>query len=121
MDGVLPKRTMIEGYGKGSFRISGDSYEGSVLLSTRSIFAWDVTMPDDISAASLEPLLTANPDTEILLIGAGTTFSRPDPELQQSLRARGIIMDMMDTGAACRTFNVLAAEDRNVAAALIAV
>ena len=57
----------------------------------------------------------------ILIIGCGRAITRQPMELTLELRAAGIGMEWMDTGAACRTFNVLLLEDREVAAALIAV
>jgi uncharacterized protein len=67
---------------------------------------------------ALAPLLTADPATEILLIGTGTRHEMIAPELRAALKAHGIGIDTMDTGAACRTFNVLLGESRRVAVAL---
>ena len=63
---------------------------------------------------------SAAPAIEILLLGCGAAFGQPTAELRAALRAHGIVTEAMDTRAACRTFNVLLAEDRRVAAALIA-
>ena len=57
---------------------------------------------------------------DILILGAGAQFGQPTPDLRQALRAHGIVIEAMDTRAACRTFNVLLAEARRIAAALIA-
>ncbi len=70
---------------------------------------------------SLSPVLTADPAVEILLIGCGPRLVPVPGDLRSALRARGIGCDAMDTGAACRTFNILLAESRRVAAALIAL
>jgi uncharacterized protein len=80
-----------------------------------------VTASDDISIASLQPIISADPSVDILLIGCGPKFSLPPKVLREELRVAGISMEWMDTGAACRTFNVLLSEERRVAAALIAV
>jgi uncharacterized protein len=58
---------------------------------------------------------------EVLLLGTGTRHEFVPPSLRRRLRDAGIVIDTMDTGAACRTYNVLVAEDRRVAAALIAL
>ena len=60
-----------------------------------------------------------SPPIEILLIGSGATFEMAPAALRSALGARGVSIESMDTGAACRTYNVLMAEDRRVAAALI--
>ena len=64
-------------------------------------------------------MFSAEPPIEILLIGSGAAFELAPPALRQALGARSIALECMDTGAACRTYNVLMAEDRRVAAALI--
>jgi uncharacterized protein len=61
------------------------------------------------------------PAAELLIIGCGARFAAPPKGLRQDLRARGIAVEWMDTGAACRTFNVLLGEDRRAAAAILAV
>ena len=65
------------------------------------------------------PMFAAEPRIEILLIGSGATFEMAPAVLRKALSARRIAVESMDTGAACRTYNVLMAEDRRVAAALI--
>ena len=74
-----------------------------------------------VTLASLSPLLSSEPRLEILLVGTGKRLVPLHPMLKAQLRERGIGADPMDTGAACRTYNVLMAEGRRVAAALIAV
>jgi uncharacterized protein len=83
--------------------------------------AWPVDALAAVTLDSLASVLAAEPKVELLLLGCG---SRPAPlksELRASLRVRGIVLELMDTGAACRTYNVLLAEERRVAAALIAI
>ncbi len=65
--------------------------------------------------------VVARGDVEILLLGCGRRMGILPPALRQGLRASGIVVDAMDTGAACRTYNVLLAEERRVAAALIGI
>jgi uncharacterized protein len=71
--------------------------------------------------ASFSLIIKVNPAIEILLIGCGTRAKLIEPNLLADLKNAGIAVESMDTGAACRTFNVLIAEDRRVAAALIPV
>ena len=80
---------------------------------------WPVTVPDAISADSLKEILESEPG--LLVIGCGPKFVPPPAGLRDALKAAGVALEWMDTGAACRTFNVLLTEDRAVAAALIAV
>lgn len=72
-----------------------------------------------ISPECLADVLATKP--ALLVIGCGAAFQPPPPGLRDALRAAGAALEWMDTGAACRTFNVLLAEDRGAAAALIAV
>jgi uncharacterized protein len=112
-------RQVIQAYGQGRFRVSGRVFEGSILLTPDSAEPWPVRRPRDITASSLDPVPADAVD--ILLVGCGERFGPPPKGLAEALRARGLALEWMDTGAACRTFNVLMAEDRRCAAALIAV
>ncbi|KJV08309.1 valyl-tRNA synthetase [Elstera litoralis] len=110
-------RQVIERYGDSGFKISGVVWTSSVLVRPTQTLAWDVTRFADLTEASLAPLLDG--DVEVLLIGCGARLEMIPPKLRAAVRARGPVIDAMDTGAACRTYNVLLAEDRRVAAALI--
>jgi uncharacterized protein len=119
---LIPQgRRVIERYGNGGFRVTGESYRGSILVLPDRAEAWPLTTIDQLDLASLEPVLAAEPPVEVLLIGCGRAMAFIDPELRAAARARGVALEPMDTGAACRTYNVLMAEDRRVAAVLIAV
>ena len=65
--------------------------------------------------------MTGEDGVEILVVGCGALFEPPPSGLREGLSKKGVVLEWMDTGAACRTFNVLLAEDRACAAALIAV
>ncbi|MFT7571203.1 MAG: hypothetical protein ACI9JL_002242 [Paracoccaceae bacterium] len=114
-------RQLIQGYGGGGFRIAGVAHTSSVIVLPDETIAWQAASFDDISVAGLAPLLTENNGVEVLLIGCGPRMGMPIAEIRDALKAYSIVPEWMDTGAACRTFNVLLAEDRAVAAALIAV
>jgi len=85
--------------------------------------SWSAVCAQDIALDSLSalPALTEDNRADILIVGCGNTFLPPPVELKDGLREWGLVLEWMDTGAACRTFNVLLAEERAVAAALIAV
>lgn len=119
---LIPEgRQVIESYGDGRFRVSGVPIEGSILILPTATFAWSAVDPSGLTLDSLAPLLAADPPVEILLVGSGRRLVPLTPALKAALRERGIGADPMDTGAACRTYNVLMAEGRRVAAALLAV
>ena len=113
-------RSVIQSYGEGRFRISGTVYAGSTIVLVDAVVAWPAGDRGELSIDGLGPAVDAEPAVEILLLGTGKTMRPLDPGLRAALKDRGIVGDAMDTGAACRTFNVLAGEDRRVAAALIA-
>jgi len=82
---------------------------------------WAVLTPQAITAENLEPVARAAPPVQVLIVGCGARGVLLPAALRGAMRARGIVLEAMDTGAACRTYNVLVSEDRRVAAALIAV
>lgn len=114
-------RQIIQSYGNGGFRIGGMRHEGSVLVVPERTISWDAITPDDISIESLSALFSPELDVKLLLVGCGSRSAMLAPAVRKRLRDMGVSVETMDTGAACRTFNVLLAEFRPVAAALIAV
>jgi uncharacterized protein len=118
---VAPEgRQLIQAHREGGFTIAGVRHEGSVLVLPDRTVPWAVRELAAVTLESLEPITAVATRVDLLILGAGARFGQPQPDLRQALRARGIVIEAMDTGAACRTFNVLLAEDRRVAAALIA-
>jgi uncharacterized protein len=116
-------RQIIESYGDGRFRVSGVLYEGSVLVFPDRTEAWPASSAAAIDAASLDSVRAAGAAgaVEVLLLGCGTRMALVTEAVRRPLREAGVVVEPMDTGAACRTYNVLMAEGRRVAAALIAV
>ncbi len=90
------------------------------MLVAGRVDSWPVASFAEVTFETLAPIVTAD-GVELLLIGAGTQFAVVPPDLRERFRPTGIAVDAMDTGAACRTYNVLLAEGRQLAAALIAV
>lgn len=117
----FPGRPPIDAYGAGGFRFADMSHRGSILCLPSGVHGWDATDADDINAETLARVFAESDGIEVLLVGMGDEFRRVPPDLQAALRERGIVTDAMSTGSAVRTYNVLLAEDRAVAAALIAV
>ena len=112
---VPPGRQVIERYGAAGFRVSGLVYAGPVLVFAEQTLQWVAAAA---SVEALEPVI-ARGGVELLLIGLGRRGAPVAPALRAALKAHGIGVEAMDTGAACRTYNVLLAEDRRVAAALL--
>ncbi len=112
----------IDAYGDGGFRLSGERREGSLLILNDEARAWPVTSLAEATPDSLAPVLTAGPrEVEFLLLGVGLTNAMPPRPLREALQKAGIGLEFMDTAAAARIYNVLTAEGRRLAAALIAV
>ncbi|NBC34758.1 MAG: hypothetical protein GVY13_18960 [Alphaproteobacteria bacterium] len=113
-------KQIITAYRPGGFKVSGAEYQGSVIVFPDRVVPWPVASVDDLSVDALEPVTAEGSGVEVLLIGCGVRMA-PLVRLKKALRESGVGADPMDTGAACRTFNVLLAEERRVAAALIAL
>jgi len=118
---LVPKdRQVISHYGNGGFVISGVAHKGNILVLADKVMPWNVTEISVALLASFDALFASDPP-EILLIGTGAKFAPLAPKLREYFREKGVAADAMDTGAACRTYTVLLAEGRQVAAALVAV
>jgi len=117
----FPGRAPIDAYGNGGFRFAEMSHRGSIMCLPSGIYAWDVAGASDLSIAAFRRVFAEHRDIEILLIGTGREIAPLPAEWRVEFRSRGISADAMTTSAAVRTLNVLLAERRAVAAALIAV
>lgn len=112
---------LVAGYGAGGFRLGEQRVEGSVLIVNGETAAWPVSARDEIASECFAAVIAADPAVEILIVGTGPSLRLLPADVRKTLEDAGIIFDAMDTGAAARTYNVLAIEGRRVAAALIAV
>jgi uncharacterized protein len=116
-------RQIVESYGERRFRVSGRVHAGSILVFADRTLALEAADMAAIDDQVLAPVLAAGRAgaLELLILGCGKRMALVPAALRQSLRDAGVVVEAMDTGAACRTYNVLMAEGRRVAAALIAV
>lgn len=118
---AVPKdKQVVESYGDWQFKVSGQQFQGSVLVFPERSEAWPVNELAEATLESFQPVVDAG-DVEVLLLGCGPRMLMIASELRSGMRAKGIALEPMDTGAACRTYNVLLSEGRAVAAALIAI
>jgi uncharacterized protein len=110
-------RNLFTGYGAGFVAVNGTPHRSSVIVMADQVLAWDVGYAGALNEAAFARLAAL--PVEILLLGTGPSLSFPHPRLTQPLRDAGIGLEVMDTAAACRTYNILLGEDRRVAAALV--
>lgn len=109
---------IIRAYDQGVITIGAKQYRRSVILTRERLIAdWRPQRPEQLSAADLEVVRAQDPD--IVLLGTGSGIHFPPPALTATLLQVGIGVEIMDTAAACRTYNILRAEERKVAAALL--
>ena len=110
-------RPTIQSYGHDGFRISGALHTHPVYVFPDGVAAWPATSP--LSIDSFADAIARRGMFDLLLIGCGERGDGFPPGLAARLREQGLSCEVMDTGAACRTYNLLAAEGRRVAAALL--
>ena len=118
---VAADRQLIQGYGDGGFRVSGVRYFGSIIVFPSETVSWPVVAGDNFTVEHFCAIRDAGNEVSVLLLGCGAKTSLIGTQLRAEVRAWGVVIEAMDTGAACRTYNVLLSEDRFVAAALIAI
>jgi len=110
-------RNAITGYGEGYVLVNGQRHESSLIVTPEQLLPWDVSEFTKVTVEDFERLKALQP--EILLLGTGPRQRFPHPRLTAPLAAAGIGVEVMDLKAACRTYNILVAEERKVAAALL--
>jgi uncharacterized protein len=111
-------QNMFTGYGEQYVVVNQARYEHSlIVLPDRIIEGWEAVTFEQLTAEHFDFLLSLQP--EMVLFGTGATLRFPHPTLTRSLIESGVGVEVMDTNAACRTYNILTAEGRRVAAALL--
>ena len=119
--GFYPYQAGIDGYGNNGFRFADMSHRGSILMLPSGVYAWDVAEGDPLAVEKFLRVIDEAKDIEVLLVGTGKDIRPLPADLKAALRAVNVSSDPMSTGAAVRTYNVMLAESRAVAVALIAV
>ena len=109
---------LVQGFAGRGFRVDGMTYEG-VLLTPEAASAWAAPAPAALAEADLAPLLALRPAPEFILLGTGPTLAYPPRAFIAALETKGIGVEAMDSRAAARTWGVLRAEGRWIAAALM--
>lgn len=111
-------KNLFTGYGAGYVEVNKKRYAASLVVSgDRLVADWPLASVAEISADHLAAILDLKP--EIVLLGTGASFVFPDRARLAPLYNAGLGVEVMDTAAACRTYNILLGEGRNVVAALI--
>lgn len=117
----FPGRAPIDSYGNGGFRFAEMSHRGSLLMLPSGIYGWDMAEGDPLTAENFQRVLEEAADIEVLLVGTGKDIRPLPAALRAKFKENGISSDPMSTGAAIRTYNIMLAEERAVAAAFIVV
>jgi uncharacterized protein len=111
-------RNLFTGYGDGYVEVNRKRYAASLVVAgDRLVTEWPLANVNEIGADHFAAIVEMKP--EIVLLGTGAKFEFPDPARLAPLRSARIGVEVMDTPAACRTYNILLGEGRNVVAALI--
>ena len=114
-------RQIIQSYGEGRFKIADRTYDHPVIIFPERTIPWDAGALVAPTVQLFLPIFNADPVVDILLLGCGPMTLFIPPNFREEMKNRGVTLEPMDTGSACRTYNVLLAEERRVAAALIPV
>ena len=108
----------ITAYTSGCLVVNDHEYRQSLILTPEQLITdWPVTKIHELSLETLQPILDLEP--QVILIGCGEILCFPDQSLRHRLMLKNIALEVMDNGACCRTYCVLSAEQRNVAAGII--
>jgi uncharacterized protein len=106
---------LVRTYGPGRFQISEREWKEPVVVTDVKTAAWAARTVEDLSPDMLKDL----PGIELLVVGCGARVAFVPPAKRAAFKAKGVSLEVVDTGSACRIYNVLLAEGRRVAAALI--
>ena len=116
---VKTGQQIIQSYSSGGFKISGQVYEHPVLIFPDHTQKWDVAnAPQNLNKKDFEQLINYQDQIDVVLLGCGSDHIFISPTFRRELKDEGLSVEPMNTGAACRTYNVLMAEGRRVVAAL---
>lgn len=118
---VKKGQQIIQSYSGGRFKVSGERHDGAIVVFPSETKAWAPSSHDisELKIEDFDAVLAVKDDLDVILFGTGAAQEFLQPELKKMLKKEGLHIDVMDTGAACRTYNVLMAEGRRVAAILM--
>ena len=112
-----PGKNFFTGYGDGYVAVNQTRHERHLLVMSDRLVPWDVPGFDSLAPPVFEQMLAMDP--EIVILGTGAALRFPPPDLMRPLTAAGVGTEVMDSRAACRTYNILSAEGRRVLAAVL--
>lgn len=111
----------IDAYGNMGFRLAGQRFQDSVIITPLGLYPWGITSVSEASPSDFEHLMDAADSFDVFIIGCGESFKQLPIETRDFLLEHRIVADLMNTAGACRTYNFLLSEGRRVAVALIPV
>lgn len=120
---LIPEgRQIIQSYAGGRFKVSGQFYTDPIIVSPTATGNWNAPSSFmDLTEVDFSQIVEMARDVDVFILGTGNRGEFFPPALRTVLKAKGLSVETMDTGAACRTYNVLMAEGRRVVAALLPV
>lgn len=124
LEQIVPEgHRLVQSYWSGGFTVNGVRHPGGLVIMAGHDQPMHLGSPDDLSAEGLDLLrpLAGEHEVELLILGMGSAFRPCPPALRTTLRGWGLAVEAMATPAACRTYNLLVADGRRVAAVLIPV
>lgn len=114
---ISADRQVIQSYSPAGFKISGKMYQGAVIVFPDRTLPWNMASVHELKVTDFA--VFDKKEIDFLIVGCGAKAERMEPPVVRALQTRGIVLETMDTGAACRTYNALLADGRRIAAALI--
>ncbi len=121
---VRAGQQIIISYAGGVFKVNKTSYPHAIIVMPEKTISWDIGVAKDVAELTISNfsiMIDKSSDIDVLLLGCGKEMAFLPPKLRTELKQAGLSVDIMDSGAACRTYNVLMAEGRRVACALLPV
>jgi len=117
----VPTRQLIDSYSDQGFTVNGHLWHRPIFVFAGQTQPWEIDgeMPDALTILSMAPAFDYEPAVELLLIGLGPSILALPESFRAGMKEKGIAIEPLDSGAACRTFNLLSMEGRRVAAALL--
>ncbi|MEE8157589.1 MAG: Mth938-like domain-containing protein [Gammaproteobacteria bacterium] len=108
---------LVRSISPGRIQVRDKEYTSSVILTAETVLEWNCRSVPALTPSDFEPILQFDP--EVVLLGSGSSLGFPERQIGIRFGLQGIGFEVMDTAAACRTYNLLVHEGRRVVAALI--